>query len=284
MPDLALTLSEVLAEGRARLDAAGIPEAAREALRLWSDLADQEPAQALLDRARPVDPETAARFMGGVERRAGGEPLAYVTGWTGFRRLELRIDRRALIPRPETEGLVDLVLERVPAGRVADVGTGNGCVALSLATEGRYQLVLGMDRSEAALALAQENRHLTRAPVALARGDFLEGLAAGSLDAVVSNPPYISEGEFGHLDPSVTRWEPREALVSGADGLDATVRLLDESRRVVRSGGWLALEVDAGRATAAAALARGLGWEAVEVRVDLFGRERYLLARRSDRP
>jgi len=284
MPDLVLTLSGVLAEGRARLGQAGIPDAAREALRLWADLTQEQPARALLDGGRQVDPTLAAGFMEWVGRRAEGEPLAYVTGWTGFRRLELRIDRRALIPRPETEGLVDLVLERVPRGRVADVGTGSGCIALSLATEGTYELVLGLDRSQPALALAHDNRRLTGAPVALLRGDLLAGLAAESLDAVVSNPPYISEREYTELDPSVTRWEPRAALVSGPDGLDATVRLLDEARRVVRPRGWLALELDIGRAAAAAALARGLGWGAVEVRVDLFGRERYLLARRSDRP
>jgi release factor glutamine methyltransferase len=284
VPELALTLSEVLAEGRARLEAVGIPEPAREALRLWSDLTSDQPARALLDRARLVDPAVAARFLDGVGRRAEGQPLAYVTGWTGFRTLELRIDRRALIPRPETEGLVDLVLERVPAGRVADVGTGSGCIALSLATEGRYELVLGLDRSEDALALAAENRRLTGARVSLLRGDFLDGVAMGSLDAVISNPPYLSEREYADLDPSVMHWEPREALESGIDGLDGTVRLLDEARRVVRPRGWLALEVDPGRAAAAAALARGLGWRAVEVRGDLFGRERYLLARRSDRP
>jgi release factor glutamine methyltransferase len=284
VPDLALTLSEILAEGRARLAEAGVLEPAREVLRLWADLTDEQPARALLDRTRQVDPAVAAKFMDGVGRRAEGEPLAYVTGWIGFRRLELRIDRRALIPRPETEGLVDLVLERVPEGRVADLGTGSGCIALSLATEGRYELVLGIDRSEDALALAGENRRLTAAAATLIRADLLSGITPGSLDAVVSNPPYITEREYAELDPSVRGWEPREALVSGPDGLDATVRLLDEARRVVRPRGWLMVEVDAGRAAAAAALARGLGWGAVELRVDLFGRERYLLARRSDGP
>jgi release factor glutamine methyltransferase len=189
-----------------------------------------------------------------------------------------------LIPRPETEGLVDLVLERVSGGRVADLGTGSGCIALSLAIERRYDAVLAVDSSADALALAEENRQLTGAGVTLVRGDLTPGLAAGSFDALVSNPPYLTEREYAELDPAVSRWEPREALVSGADGLNATVRLLDEGRRVLRSGGWLALELDASRAAALAALARGLGWGGVEVRVDLFGRERYLLARRSERP
>ena len=284
MPEVALPLAEVLAEARAQLGAAGVPEPAREALRLWTDLNDAAAGRALLDRSRAVDPAAAARLMTAVGRRAEGEPLAYVTGRTGFRRLELRIDRRALIPRPETEGLVDLVLERVSGGRVADLGTGSGCIALSLATEGRYDAVLAVDSSAVALALAGENRQLTGAGVTLVRGDLTAGLAAGSLDALVSNPPYLTEREYAELDPAVSRWEPREALVSGADGLHATVRLLDEGRRVLRSDGWLALELDASRAAVVAGLARGLGWWAVEVRVDLFGRERYLLARRSERP
>jgi release factor glutamine methyltransferase len=177
-----------------------------------------------------------------------------------------------------------LVLERVPSGRVADLGTGSGCIALSLATEGHYDLVLAVDRSADALALARDNRRLASAAIVLVRGDLTSAIAPGSLDAVVSNPPYLTEREHAELDPAVGRWEPREALVSGADGLDATVGLLDDGRWAVRPGGWLALELDAGRAAAVAALAEGLGWEAVEVRVDLFGRERYLLARRSDRP
>jgi release factor glutamine methyltransferase len=284
VPEVALPLAELLAEARAQLGAAGIPEAAREALRLWADLGGASAKRALLDRSRAVDPAAAARLMAAVGQRAEGEPLAYVTGWTGFRRLELRIDRRALIPRPETEGLVDLVLERVSGGRVADLGTGSGCIALSLAIERRYDAVLAVDSSADALALAEENRQLTGAGVTLVRGDLTAGLAAGSLDALVSNPPYLTEREYAELDPAVSRWEPREALVSGADGLNATVRLLDEGRRVLRSGGWLALELDTSRAAAVAALARGLGWGAVDVRVDLFGRERYLLARRSERP
>ncbi|HZE73698.1 MAG TPA: HemK/PrmC family methyltransferase, partial [Gemmatimonadales bacterium] len=233
MPEVALPLAEVLAEARAQLGAAGVPEPAREALRLWTDLNDAAAGRALLDRSRAVDPAAAARLMTAVGRRAEGEPLAYVTGRTGFRRLELRIDRRALIPRPETEGLVDLVLERVSGGRVADLGTGSGCIALSLATEGRYDAVLAVDSSAVALALAGENRQLTGAGVTLVRGDLTAGLAAGSLDALVSNPPYLTEREYAELDPAVSRWEPREALVSGADGLHATVRLLDEGRRVL---------------------------------------------------
>ncbi len=283
MTETAVTLRALLAEAAGRLRAAGIEAPAREALRIWADLGGREPGAAFLSDPA-VEPEDAARFAEAVARRAAGEPLAYVTGWAGFRRLVLRADRRALIPRPETEGLVDLMLARAPAGRVADVATGGGCIALSLATEGRYQAVVGVDRSSEALALARENRERVGAAVELVRGDLTGPLASGAFDAVVSNPPYVSEAEYAALPESVRAWEPREALESGPDGMAATTALLDDARRVLRPGGWLVLEVDARRAEAAARLARRLGWTAVEVQRDLFGRERYLLARRSEKP
>jgi release factor glutamine methyltransferase len=207
-----------------------------------------------------------------------------VTGWVGFRHLTLRCDRRALIPRPETEGLVELVLARVATGRVADVGTGSGCIALSLATEGRYDEVVGLDLSGEALGLADENRRLVGARVALLRADLCDGLRPGSLDALVSNPPYLTAQEYANLDRSVRDWEPELALASGADGLEAIARLLDAGRRVVRPGGWLALEIDWARAALCARRAGASGWSDVAIHADLFGRERYLLARRSDTP
>jgi release factor glutamine methyltransferase len=282
--ELTSSLAALLAEARASLGAAGVPDPGREALLLWSDLSDDPAAGVLLASSRSVDPATGTRFLAAVERRAQGEPLAYVTGWTGFRLLKLRIDHRALIPRPETEGLVELLLERLDEGRVVDVGTGSGCIALSLAAEGRYDEVIGVDRSPAALALATLNRELASAPISLVLGDLTAALGNASVDGLVSNPPYLTEQEYAHLDASVSRWEPHEALVSGPDGLDATTRLLDDGRRVVRAGGWIALELDATRAARVAELAERSGWGAVEVRADLFGRERYLLAQRSKTP
>jgi release factor glutamine methyltransferase len=279
--ELTGSLTGLLAEARRILGTAGILDPAREALLLWADMSDEPAAGVLLASSRTLDPNLAAAFLGAVERRARGEPLSYVTGWTGFRLLKLRIDRRALIPRPETEGLVELLLERVGGGRVADVGTGSGCIALSLATEGRYERVIAIDRSPAALALAAVNRELVGAPVTLVRGDLTAPLRSRSLDGLVSNPPYLTATEYSDLDTSVAGWEPRDALVSGDDGLDATIRLLHDGSRVLRSGGWIALELDVNRAATVAELARTREWEAVEVRADLFGRERYLLARRS---
>jgi release factor glutamine methyltransferase len=163
-----------------------------------------------------------------------------------------------------------------------DIGTGTGCLALSLASEGSFSQIVALEASAGALALADENRRLTGAPVELVRGDLSVPLRRGAFDALVSNPPYLSPGEYEALDASVRSWEPRSALVSGADGLEATIRLLQDAREVLRAGGWLALEVDSSRASECARRASALGWSDVVIQRDLFGRERYLLARRSE--
>jgi len=257
-------------EGAQRLARAGVPEPRRKALRIWKELSESD---------QPATPE---RYHAAIERRASGEPLPHVTGWIGFRHLTLRSDARALIPRPETEGLVELLLAKVRAGRVADIGTGSGCIALSLALEGEYSDVIGVDRSRRALAQAAENRALVGARMALVQGDLSEPLRTDAFDALISNPPYLTAAEYASLDCSVRDWEPELALASGEDGLDATARLLADGRRVLRAGGWLALEVDCSRASQAAAAAVQLGWRDVQVHMDLFGRERFLLARRSN--
>ena len=282
--DVAPSRRALLAEAAAALAAAGVSEPRREALRLWAELRGAPPAEVFLDGAAGMAPEGVAAIRLAVRRRAAGEPLAHAVGRAGFRHLVLRSDRRALIPRPETEGLVDLLLARVRTGRAADVGTGSGCLALSLASEGGFTQVSAVDISAEALAQAEENRAALGARVGLVRGDLCGPLRPGSLDAVVSNPPYLTEGEYAALDPSVRQWEPTAALVSGSDGLHATSRLLHEARDVLRGGGWLALEVDCTRAVAVAAQAGALGWMDVAIHADLFGRERYLLARRSAQP
>ncbi|MEO7986048.1 MAG: peptide chain release factor N(5)-glutamine methyltransferase [Gemmatimonadales bacterium] len=252
-------------EAASALSLGGVEAPRREALRIWSD----------------VSSEGEAMFQSAIRRRSAGEPLAHVTGRAGFRYLELASDRRALIPRPETEGLVELLLAVSRTGSVADVGTGSGCIALSLAQEGTYSQVIGTDISAEALALAGVNRDRCAGRVSLVRGDLGGPLRTGAFDALVSNPPYLTAQEYATLDPSVRDWEPRQALVGGTDGLETIARLLDEGRDVVRTGGWLALEVDCFRAAQCAGLAGALGWTDVAVHTDLFGRERYLLARRS---
>ena len=282
MPEVATTVRALLDRARGALGAAGLPDPADEALRLWAGLRREPTGSALVARDAEVSEVEACRFEQAVARRVAGEPLAYVVGTTGFRHLELVVDRRALIPRPETEGLVELVLTRQPMGRVADIGTGTGCIAMALATEGRYSEVHAVDLSREALQLARSNAAAVGAVVRFHEGDLLAPLAGLALDAVVSNPPYLTDREYVELDPSVRDWEPKGALVGGGDGMEHTHRLLDDGRGVVRTGGWIFLEVDCNRAEDGAALARRFGWGAVEVHRDLFGRDRYLVARRSE--
>lgn len=284
--ELGVTGRMLVAEAAARLSRAGVGDARREALRIWTGLEGGSAAVLLVQPGAPIAAERITAYLTAVDRRAAGEPQAHVTGRAGFRHLVLRSDRRALIPRPETEGLVELVLARVRGGCVADVGTGTGCIALSLASElaseGEQAHVVGIDISSDALALAEENRRATGARVTFVRGDLTHALAPRCLDALVSNPPYLTTGEYAALDPSVRDWEPELALSAGRDGLDAIGRLLDDGLRVLRPGGWLAMEIDVARAARCAGLAGASGYADVAIHTDLFGRERYLLARRSD--
>ena len=282
MPELAVSVGALIAEGAERLRCSGADEPRRQAFRIWTELGHSDPAGFFLEREHPVDVTEALRFQEAISRRAHGEPLAHVTRCSGFRHLTLVSDARALIPRPETEGLVDLLLQRVRTGRVADIGTGSGCIALSLALEGAYEAVTAIDRCADALALARLNRESVTARVSLVQADLCAPLGHGTLDALISNPPYLTVAEHSSLESSVRDWEPAMALVSGEDGMAATSRLLDTGRDVVRAGGWLALEVDCSRAAAAARQASAFGWSGVSVHKDLFGRERYLLAQRSD--
>jgi release factor glutamine methyltransferase len=281
MPEVALSLQRLIETGTERLRRGGLAEPRRQAVRLWADLSGTGPAAR---QEVMVEPEDVARFERALSRRLEGEPLPHVTGWSGFRHLSLRCDRRALIPRPETEGLVDLLLQQVSSGLIADVGTGSGCIALSLAMEGAFSRIVAIDRSPDALALARLNRESMGGAetVEFVLADLCAPLCQGIFDALISNPPYLSAAEYASLDRSVRDWEPALALMGGEDGLEATTRLLDEGRAVLRPGGWLALEVDCSRAQATANHAWGLGWEDVAIHMDLFGRERYLLARRSE--
>jgi len=276
-------------------------EARREATVLWAAVTGASPGEVWLRRDRTAPPEVE-RFRDAVARRSSGVPFAYAVGRISFRRLELRLDPRALIPRPETEGLVELVLasmrqdsltvagnpKGLPDGRgkretlgvVADVGTGCGCIALSLAVEGNFDRVIAVERHAEAAALARENVALVRppVPVEVRVGDLLAPLAGERCGAVVANPPYLTDQEYAAVDASVRLFEPRAALVSGPDGLDATRALLVGAQRVLEPGGLLALEIDERRADAVRALARASGWTRVVVREDLFGRPRYALA------
>jgi release factor glutamine methyltransferase len=270
-----------LIEGAAaRLREAGVVKPRREANRLWAWFNRVSPGEAYLTRERPAPEETRARFEAAVERRLAGEPLAYVLGEIGFRHLDILCDGRALIPRPETEGIIELALARVRTGRALDVGTGTGCLALALAQEGSFDEVVAVDISERALELAAANKARTGHPVRLVRSDLGAALVGERFDLVVANPPYLTDAEYEALDASVRAWEPALALASGADGLDATRRLLVQGKELLVPGGWLVMELDSSRAGAAMELAGAAGWCDITTRDDLFGRPRYLVARR----
>jgi release factor glutamine methyltransferase len=263
-----------------RLRAAGIVKPRREANRLWAWQNRITPGQAVLDRLREAEAPRREAFEAAVSRRVAGEPLAYVLGSTGFRSLELAVDRRALIPRPETELLVDHALRLVRSGRALDVCTGSGCLALALAAEGGFSQVIGSDLSRDAVALAALNTRASRLPAQLVRSDLGTAFRGECFDLVVSNPPYLTEAEYQGLDASVKAWEPREALIGGPDGLAAIRRLLEQAPGLLAPGGWMVMELDFSRADLTAELARGAGLVAVNVLNDLFGRARYLVARR----
>lgn len=280
--DAMRTARESLQSAERLLGDAGVADARREVSRLAEAAWSLPPGQARLRLERFLDDEEAGALLQLARRRAAGEPLAHVTGTVGFRHLVLGTDRRALIPRPETEGLVDLVLARTRTGVVADVCTGAGPLALALASEGAFDRVIGTDADADALALAGENATRTGLSVEWRQGDLLAPLAGEQLDVLVANPPYLTEGELAELGPAVRAWEPARALVSGPDGLEATRRLLGEGHGVVKAGGWIALEVDCHRAEAVARLAAASGWLDPSVHRDPYDRDRFVLARRSE--
>ena len=226
---------------------------------------------------RPLTPVELDAVRELVARRARREPLQYVLGEWGFRRLTLAVDPRALIPRPETETLVERALARLAerrSPRVLDAGTGSGAVALAIADEHPGARVTGIDVSPEALALAAENVARTGLRIELANHDFLTGLPPGPWDAVVSNPPYVRRGELRELEPEVRDWEPRVALVS-EEAVDA---LVGGARAVLAPGGWLLLEVGDGQAAAVVAALEREGYREPRVTDDLAGRPRVVEA------
>lgn len=241
----------------------------------------------------PATNRAAAWFFSMLERRAAGEPLQYVVGSWSFRTLDLMVDRRVLIPRPETEVVAGLAADEVarrsaaPGGDheviVADLGTGSGAIALSVAVECPQARVFATDVSTEALAVASANlagigRAATR--VTLHEGDWFEALPGalkGSVDVVVSNPPYIGTGE--ELPPVVADWEPAVALWSGPTGREAAEQVVDGASRWLRPGGALIMEAASHRAQESATLVSGAGFEDVRVERDLAGLERVVMGR-----
>ena len=230
-----------------------------------------------------IDGDAAARFEALLARRAAGEPVAYLTGTRGFWRFDLRVTPDTLIPRPETELLVELALERLPGDRdlmIADLGTGSGPIALALAGERPRARVVATDASGAALAVARDNA----ASLALGNVEFVEGswfapLAGRRFDLVASNPPYVAVGD-APLEEGDLRFEPAGALSSGPDGLDDIRRIVAEAPAHLMPGGWLLLEHGHDQGQAVRALLEQAGFSDVATCSDLERRDRVTLGRR----
>jgi len=290
---------EALASARRRLQSLGIPHAGREARLLLSHVLRLDEVRLLARPELPLGEGERSRFADLVERRAGGEPTAYLLGRREFYGRTFAVDQRVLVPRPETEHLVEaaLALELPPAPRILDVGTGSGCVAITLALERPEARVVATDRSPGALAVARSNARALGAaralpdavqgdaaasalPVRLVGADLAEGLDIERFDLVVSNPPYIAEPEVASLSLDVREHEPRAALVAGPTGIEAYERLLVQLAPA-RPGTALLVEVGAGQARRVEALLEAAGFRHERTIPDYAGIPRVVIGRRA---
>jgi release factor glutamine methyltransferase len=269
-----LRAREALDVAAGELAEAGCPSPRVDAEWLLAEALSVSRSELQADGTRELSPQIAADFRRAIARRAAREPLAYILGAWGFRRLELRVDSRVLIPRPETEVLVErslALIAGIERPRVLDIGVGSGAIALAIADEHPGAHVAATDPSAGALAVAKDNRARTGLGdrVELVQGDLFAGLT-GPFDLVVSNPPYVEPAELDTLDPEVRDHEPREALATTG----VTEAITAGAPEVLVAGGALALEVADGRAAEIAATLDESGYQEVTVTQDLAGRER----------
>ncbi len=300
-PSDALALEALAADAAVALAAAGVDNARSEATWMVEDAAGLTPGGLVVEGESPATVGAVRRVRQMVARRVRGEPLQYVLGHWSFRTLDLMVDPRVLIPRPETEEVVGVALaelDRLVAGRdpgerrppvVVDLGTGSGAIALAVAVERPGTEVVATDRSADALAVAAANLAgigTAAASVQLCEGHWFDALErhrpdlVAGVDVIVSNPPYIAAGE--DLPPEVADFEPVGALVAGARGTESLEQLVRGASRWLRSDGVLVLECAPRQAPAVAALARAHAFPSVDVVPDLTGRDRAVVARRDD--
>ncbi len=271
------SVREALAAATDALAAAGVETPRLDAELLLAAATGRDRAAIAAAPGDGIDARAGRAFGAMVRRRVRREPVAYILGHKGFRRIELAVDRRVLVPRPETELLVEVALELRPA-RVLDVGTGSGAVALAIADELPDAEVVATDSSLEALAAAQANadRLGLSARVRFGHGTLPPD---GGFDLVVANLPYVSERDWARLAPEIARFEPRAALVSGPTGLEAIESLLGLLALAESPTAAIALEVGAGQAATVAELVRRAGFERVERRADLAAIERVVVGR-----
>jgi release factor glutamine methyltransferase len=270
-------ISSELARGTERLVRAGCPTARLDAELLLAEALGSDRARLVIDAREPVAQAQAERFERLLERRAAREPVAYILGEKGFRRIVLRVDRRVLIPRPETELLVEVGLGLGRGARVADVGTGSGAVALALKDERRDLSVTGIDSSPDALEVARANGARLGLEVRWVQADLLD---SGAYDAVLANLPYVAQDS--ELPPEVVEYEPAGAVFGGSDGLGPIRRLVG----ALAARPWsslLALEIGFDQGEAVSRLLTGAGFHVRERLRDLAGHERLVVAHREAR-
>jgi len=277
------TVLDVVNLAAGHLKASGVPGPRLDAEVLLGHVLGLERIQLYVQHDRPLTRQELDAYRSAIARRARREPVAYITGEREFYGRAFAVDRRVLVPRPETEHLVEAALEglrsafpRAERFNVADVGTGSGAIAVTLACEDERVWAIATDISEGALEVAKINaeRHGVRSRVALRRGDLFSPLAGERFHAVVSNPPYIPEAVYPTLAPEVRVFEPRTALVGGRDGLDVIRALIEGASHHLVPGGFLAMEIGHDQGEAVRRIARARGLENVRILPDLAGRDR----------
>jgi release factor glutamine methyltransferase len=274
-----LSIGEVLRRSTAYLAERGSPSPRLDADLLLAHALGVERIQLYTDSDRPLTPPELDRARALVGRRGRREPLAYLTGQRAFRRLRLEVGPGVLVPRPETELLVEWALAVLPeGGSVLDWGTGSGAVALALADEGPGLRVTALDRSEEALAVARAND--VHGAVEWLHSDGFAAVGPRRFDAVVANPPYLSPGDLAAAPPEL-RFEPEGALVAGPSGLEAIAAIAAAAPAHLEPGGWVLIEVGDGQAAQAQALLEGAGLTGASHRADLAGIPRVVGARRA---
>jgi release factor glutamine methyltransferase len=273
------TVQAAVADGAARLAAAGVPDAGRDARWLMAHALGVDPGRLVLMAGDPLPPDMAARFDAMLAARAARQPVAQITGTRTFWGRDFTVTPDVLDPRPETETLVALALAD-PFARVLDLGTGSGCILVTLLAERPHAQGVGADISVAALAVAGANaaRHRVADRLILTPSDWFADLG-GTYDLIVANPPYIAADEMADLQPEVRDWEPRHALTDGADGLTAFRAIAAGASSHLAPGGRLIVEIGATQGPAVAAVFTAAGFQDVTVHPDLAGRDRVVSGR-----
>lgn len=284
-----MLIADLFIDLAAQLAGPGVPPARADARDLIAAMLNRPKFWPTANQHLDLDDATTQAIQTAGSNMAKGMPMQYAVGRAAFRHLDLKVDPRVLIPRPETEMLVELVLGFSGTGGIAvDVGTGSGAIALALASEGRFERIIATDVSPEALAVAQGNLGAIaaekRSIVEFRLGNLLEPVSGLLARAIVSNPPYISPSEEGDLPAGVRDWEPHLALFSADDGMGAIRGIVRDAAELLEPAGLLALEIDSRRATPARECAEAdTRFRDVEIRTDLTGRERFLVARRKER-